>query len=373
MSLAARVPAALAAVLLTLPAGASPAPFSRTLRHAIPVTAGQTVLLENLAGRLEIVAGNGPEVVVDGTAYAETESLLESLKLDVNGTTAHMTYPIDGPVYYPGDKRTGFLESLSYSSSTVDYQGRRVTVRQGRGSGTLLYADLRLQVPPGVSVEAFQAVGRISARNVGGGVQLKTGSGDIDVSDATGAIALKTGSGDVSVDGGAALKVSTGSGDVAASRLKGDVEIGTGSGDVRLSRAEAGRVSIHTGSGEITLDDVTGSLELRTGSGDVGGRGLRGVESLAVETGSGQVLLVARDAARLTRAEIETGSGDVELSLAGAPAMTLTVSTSSGGVDLDALSDVRYRTRKERRVEADVRGGGVPVRIRTSSGSVVVR
>jgi DUF4097 and DUF4098 domain-containing protein YvlB len=174
------------------------------------------------------------------------------------------------------------------------------------------------------------------------------------------------------VGGSAGLDVSTGSGDVSAERIRGEVTIRTGSGDVRLARADAMKVSIHTGSGDVALDDVAGSLVLQTGSGDIEGRALREVERLDVGTGSGQVTL-SLDAARLAGGEVEAASGDVALSLSSAPAMTLSVSTASGDIDAESLPGTRVTKRTERRLEAEVKGGGAALRVHTASGNVSVR
>jgi DUF4097 and DUF4098 domain-containing protein YvlB len=185
-------------------------------------------------------------------------------------------------------------------------------------------------------------------------------------------VTVKTGSGDIRVGGSSGLEASTGSGDVVAERVRGPVSISTGSGDVRLARSEAGKVSVNTGSGDVALDEVSGSLDLQTGSGDIDGRGLREVERLEAQTGSGQVTL-SLDAAKLAGGEVEAASGDVDLSLASAPPMTLSVSTASGSIDADGVPGMRVAKRDDRRLEGEVRGGGAALRIRTASGNVTVR
>ena len=184
-------------------------------------------------------------------------------------------------------------------------------VTEGGSSNPLLYADLKLEVPAGVAVQVTNHLGRVTARGVGGDLEVKTASADIAADDVAGTLRIRTGSGDLRVGGSAGLDVSTGSGDVSAEQVRGAVAIHTGSGDVKLARADAKKVSVHTGSGDVALDDVAGSLELRTGSGDIEGRALREVERLDVGTGSGQVTL-SLDAARLAGGEVEAASGDVD-------------------------------------------------------------
>ncbi len=366
---------------LVLPGLAFADALSKPLRSTVPATAGTTVVLENLAGRLEVVAGRGTEAVLTGTTFAdagsnpESQRLLDGVAVEVGGggnrPTLHVTYPVERePFRYRAEKEGS--SPWSHSSSTVDYQGRRVKVTEGGNSNPLLYADLKLEVPPGLAVHVTNHLGRVTARGVGGGLEVKTASADVAAHDVEGVLRIRTGSGDLLAAGSAGLDVSTGSGDVSAERIREVVTIHTGSGDVMLARSDAKTVSVHTGSGDVALDGVAGSLELHTGSGDIEGRGLKEVERLDVETGSGQITL-SLDAARLSGGEVEAASGDVALSLSSAPALTLSVSTASGDIDAESLPGTRVTRRTERHLEAEVKGGGAALRIHTASGNVSVR
>ena len=354
---------------------------SKPLRAAAPAAPGGTVVVENLAGRLEVVAGSGAEAVLSGTAYAdagaasESQALLDAVAVHVAGgsrVTLHVDYPVDRAPFRYRDEKDHGSSWWGHSSSTVEYQGKRVRVTVGGGSGPLLYADLRLEVPKGVSVVVANHVGHVDARGLGAGFEVKTASADVEARDVAGALRVKTGSGDVRVDGSGGLDVATGSGDVAAERVQGRVEVSTGSGDVMLRRSSGEKVAIHTGSGDVALDDVGGSLELRTGSGDIAGRALRDVEHLDAGTGSGEISL-ALDAARLGGGEVEAASGDVELSLGSPRGLTLSVSTASGEIDTGSLSGLRVARKSGRSLEAEVNGGGASLRIHTASGNVRVR
>ncbi|MFC9258194.1 DUF4097 family beta strand repeat-containing protein, partial [Amycolatopsis thailandensis] len=65
------------------------------------------------------------------------------------------------------------------------------------------------------------------------------------------------------------LQLRTGSGNVEASSLSGSATIATGTGDVWLGEV-AGEVLARTGSGDLSVTDAaSGALELTTGSGEV--------------------------------------------------------------------------------------------------------
>lgn len=127
-------------------------------------------------------------------------------------------------------------------------------------------------------------------------VQLKTGSGDVDVArvaalsvdvgsgdvkarQVRGLTVADVGSGDVELDDIGSLQViSLGSGDLLARGIGGDAKLGSiGSGDVALERV-AGSVSLERiGSGDLEVRDVRGDLRVHSvGSGSVKHAGVAG-------------------------------------------------------------------------------------------------
>ena len=107
-------------------------------------------------------------------------------------------------------------------------------------------------------------------------LNLKTGSGDIEVEGTEGEVEFETGSGNASVNAEVdELDANLGSGDLSARGLRGDVKVKTGSGDINLdfaSAPQAGKVSIKTGSGDTTLSMPSTAKILthfKSGSGQV--------------------------------------------------------------------------------------------------------
>jgi len=118
------------------------------------------------------------------------------------------------------------------------------------------------------------------------------------------------------------------------------------------------------------LDHVTGALEISTGSGDIQGRALVSADSLRADTGSGNLTLQG-DFTGVREIRLETSSGDIELSLARTLPMRLVAKSSGGDIDVD-LPELHTVRKTEHELVAEVGGGGTPVRIETSSGSVRV-
>lgn len=349
---------------------------TKLLKEEIPAAPGQTLVFENLAGRVRVTGAPAGPIRIEGTVHAEDPALLGSVTFEVKAegerTVVHTRYPTEKirTFHYPDPRRDGpgFVFAFDLSSSTVEYQGRRVTVTTGRKRGEELYVDAILRVPAGVSVEVENAAGRVDSRDVAGTVTISAKSGDVGVWGSGDTVRINTGSGDIDVDDvRAGVSVKTGSGDVKVSHVKGAVSIDTGSGDVKLVDVTGG-VKTHTGSGTVVLEKVRGSLEHESGSGDFAARDLRLEGRLSVETGSGDVEL-SGDAAALTGALVDVSSGNVRWRMSGAPALDLEVVSSSGEIDLD-LPGITYEKRKDGRVEARTGEGGVPVKITTSSGDV---
>lgn len=132
------------------------------------------------------------------------------------------------------------------------------------------------------------------------------------------ALNLRSGSGDVDVDSvGRYLSGHSGSGNVRAHGLHGGAELETGSGDIELQDDGGGAVEAKSGSGSIRIHGFDGSLRARTGSGDIEAEGRLNGES-SVSTGSGSVRLHLNPDVHFNL-EASTGSGDIRVHFPNAP------------------------------------------------------
>jgi hypothetical protein len=114
---------------------------------------------------------------------------------------------------------------------------------------------------------------------------------------------IHTGSGDVRIEGALdQLHVNAGSGDVQAVDITGlDLQVKTGSGDIDLSVLDpTDQVSVRAGSGDVYLAVPAGSYRVNvdTGSGDRSVQGIandaEAAASIAIDTGSGDVRVRGR-------------------------------------------------------------------------------
>jgi hypothetical protein len=198
-------------------------------------------------------------------------------------------------------------------------------------------------------------------------VRSKSGSGSQTVEGIQGALEVESGSGDVQVRSiGSTVRASTGSGSIHADRVTGNLRAKTGSGSIEAT-AIAGGLEAETGSGSIRMEQTApGAVRARTGSGDIQLGGVHG--SLDAETGSGGIHAEGDPTGNWS---VHTGSGTVELRFPANASYDLDAETSSGSVSVNQLITVQGNISRKQ-VKGKVRGGGVPVEVRTGSGSVEI-
>lgn len=177
------------------------------------------------------------------------------------------------------------------------------------------FADLKISVPEGQRVEVHLAVGKLSATNVRGDLRLDASGADVTTASTVGPLVVDVGSGNVTVrDAQGDVSLDTGSGDVDATNVRGDVlRVDTGSGSATVSQASTRVLDLDTGSGDI---EVTGAaaeqVRLDTGSGSIRCELTSNPTSLDVDTGSGGVTLTLPPSYGATL-DIETGSGGIDV------------------------------------------------------------
>ncbi len=278
---------------------------------------GERVGIYNLAGTVSLEPGSGNAVTVLATAMGSDAGDLKFEQGPIEGSmTLRVIYPGDRIIYrsqgFGGSTQLGVSDDGRFGTKD-SWRRRKVTIT-ARGGGTEAWADLRIQVPRGQSIDVNLAVGKLSATNVDGRISLDASSGDVTVSRVKGSLSVDVGSGNVSVSGAEGpISVDTGSGDVGLRQIQADVlSVDTGSGNVTGTTMTANAVSIDTGSGNVELSGLSApNISIDTGSGDVVVDMLASVSTLEVDTGSGNVTLRAPAGLNAT-VSLETSSGDLE-------------------------------------------------------------
>lgn len=331
-------------VFLLAIAPASALAATQPARIALPASADSDISVENLAGTMTIVAGDGDEVIVEVERIGATDELAQSVTLEhrVRGDDIEiwLAYPEDRYVYSP---------DRGSHNTTTTYRGNRVRV-VSRGRGTEVYADVRVTVPRGADFEAYNAVGTIEAGGLQGDVSLRTASGRVTAK-----------------DGGGDWTVRSGSGRLDISNFEGELNARTGSGRIELANV-SGEIEANTGSGSIEATVIGGEIEMGTGSGSIRISDLTGGGDFEATTGSGSIR-VDGDLSKVEDLKMRTGSGSITIRASGVPNVKLVARTGSGGVKVDVPGMTRV-TVKRNRVEATIGTGEGTASLSTGSGSI---
>ncbi len=336
--------------------------------------AGPRVAVYNLAGVVEVVRGEGSEVVVEVARGGADASRLSVATGRIGGAeTLRVIYPDDRVVYREANRWLNATVRVRGDGTFLGGRGGGDRVRiSGRGSGLEAHADLTVRVPRGVEIAVHLAVGDARASDLAADLSFNTASASIGVTGVEG---------DVSLD--------TGSGSLRISNVNGDVFADTGSGAIDLEGISGSAVIADTGSGSISLEDVSASrVTVDTSSGRIAGRALS-AEEVVLDTGSGGIDVQGVAAARIS---CNTGSGAVRLGLAadvdrlivesgsGAVAVTvpagfgaaLELDSGSGRVSVD-VPQTRTAEAKRRYFRGTVGDGAGRVLIETGSGGISIR
>jgi hypothetical protein len=350
-------------------AGAVQAETTRSLKVQLTGDAGAAFAVENLAGSMTVVAGDGDAVVAVATVHADDAKLADAMRFEqVRGEegvpTLRVVYPLDRerriryrPTASGSDGRgrhgsSHWFFGFGWDGSEVKYDGHRVRVSEDHG--VLLYADVEVRVPRRALAAKFRnCVGPVSATGVEGRLLLDTGNGDVTATRL---------SGDVKAD--------TGSGDVRASAVKGRFVCDTGSGACIVNGFDGTELSCDTGSGQVRVADVKADRLLAdTGSGDVLVE-RSDVEDFRGDTGSGGIE-AELTGTRLRRIKADTGSGHVTLRLP--PEVSFELAADQGSGDLECGFHDAQPVKSGRKIVGYRRGEArVRIDIDTGSGDAAV-
>jgi DUF4097 and DUF4098 domain-containing protein YvlB len=163
-------------------------------------------------------------------------------------------------------------------------------------------------------------------------------------------------------------------GSIKIERVDGRIDLHTGDGSVRGVDI-AGTLRVHTGDGLLRFDDVTGSIDLE--SGDGGARVSGTLQSVKLKTGDGSVEVRAEEGSSMTDDwEIRTGDGGLRLELPEKFSASLDASTGDGVVRVRGFGEPVTGGRDDegrRELKRPLSGGGRLLRLRSDSGSIVVK
>lgn len=226
----------------------------------------------------------------------------------------------------------------------------------------------KFYTPRKITTDLRTSGGSIQLSSLSGQQKFRTSGGSLHMSDIDGDVNGQTSGGSIHLD-------------QCKAGNAGQLDLQTSGGSIE-AKSSSGKMRLHTSGGSIRLTDLTGNIDAQTSGGSVNGNDLDG--DIKASTSGGSVRLA--NVAGSIDASTSAGSVDVSITRLSGP---IRLTTSAGNVNvrmpLDKgislnLSGNRIKiplnnfsgdTEKDR-IKGTLNGGGIPVTLSASSGSVYV-
>lgn len=254
--------------------------------------------------------------------------------------------------------------SITQEGSTLVATAKRRTNDNDRNWKKSLSIGFKFYTPRNVATDLRTSGGSISLASLAGTQKFRTSGGSLHMSDVEGDINGQTSGGSIHLD-----------------RCRNRIDLQTSGGSIE-ARESSGTLRLHTSGGSIRLTDLKGSIDAQTSGGSVNGNDIDG--DIKASTSGGSVRLA--NVGGSIDASTSAGSVDVSLTKLGE---YVRLNTSAGNINVKmpldkginlSLSGNRIKiplnhfsgdTEKDR-IKGTLNGGGIPVNISASSGSVYV-
>jgi hypothetical protein len=210
---------------------------------------------------------------------------------------------------------------------------------------------------------------------------LTTSGGSISLTNLNGDQKFTTSGGSLNIDNvGGKMDGRTSGGSINVQNSRDEIDLTTSGGSIKASNCN-GKMHLTTSGGSLSLNDLKGDIKATTSGGSINGKSIGG--ELMTHTSGGSIHLY--ELACSVEASTSGGGIDVEIKELG---KYVKLSNSGGGIDLQLpknkgvdldLSGNRIKTDQlgnfDGKIEDDnlqgkLNGGGVPVRVRSSSGRI---
>jgi hypothetical protein len=225
--------------------------------------------------------------------------------------------------------------SISFKVFVLKNSSTDLTTSGGSISLTNLIGDHKFTTSGG-SLHVDNVGGKVDGRTTGGSIEVENSRDEIELTTSGGSIEARN------CDG--KLRLTTSGGSLSLKDLKGDIKATTSGGSVN-GRNVSGELVTHTSGGGIHLYEMACSLEASNSGGDIDIEIKELGKYVKISNSGGSIDL-----------QLPKNKG-VDLDLSGGRIKTDQLGNFDGKVDDDSL-------------QGKLNGGGVPVRVRSSSGKI---
>lgn len=246
-------------------------------------------------------------------------------------------------------------------STLVATAKRRSSLNNWKNS---LSISFRFYTPRNVATDLRTSGGSIQLASLTGTQKFRTSGGSLKMTDLEGDINGQTSGGSINLD-----------------RCRKNIDVQTSGGSIE-ARESSGSMRLHTSGGSIRLTELKGTIDAQTSGGSVNGNDIAGEIKASTSGGSVRLAQVSGSIDASTSA----GGVDVEIVKLGE---YVRLTTSAGGISVKMpldkglslnLSGNRIKIplnnfsgdTDKNRIKGTLNGGGIPVMLSASSGSVNV-
>jgi DUF4097 and DUF4098 domain-containing protein YvlB len=196
--------------------------YREDFHYNYPQTAGGRITLDNFNGSVEITGWDQNTVDISGTKYAETQSLLNSMQIEVsssgNAVRVKTTRPDPhhgnmGAKYVIRVPRQTVLEDVASSNGSLRVDDIDGNARLATSNGSIHLGRMN------GNVEARSSNGSIEVKDVKGNVNFSTSNGGVHAENVEGAFEAQTSNGGIHAHlhdpaSGQPIRLSTSNGDI---------------------------------------------------------------------------------------------------------------------------------------------------------------
>lgn len=227
-----------------------------------------------------------------------------------------------------------FVDNLEVN---IDSQPRVLEIvgkkrQRGRMNWGQNRVQVHLRVPRHCETDVKTSGGNVEADHLEGDQALRTSGGDITVTDLTGK-----------------LEIHTSGGEIRARMCHGPSLFHTSGGDISILES-SGNMNVSTSGGDIRMETSHGAIDAHTSGGDVWIQQPEGFETI----------------------EARTSGGNIDIQLEPGIRASLRAHTSGGSIRCDLPVTVQGEFKKTR-LQGDINGGGAPLTLSTSGGSIRIK
>jgi DUF4097 and DUF4098 domain-containing protein YvlB len=298
--------------------------FEYSFKETYEVAKPAKLNLASFDGNLEIIPTDGNKI----TAYYIVKKGLKLMKIGRNELEQELIVETD------------------QTKNSVLISVRRKNEDRVFSSENSINVHFKVYVPKETACLLKTSDGNISLSGLISDQDCKTSDGSISVANVSGNVRGKTSDGDVRIkDVKGLVDVATSDGNIVLSNITGDVQGSTSDGDVDLDRVK-GDIVVKTSDGSIGFKEISGSFRASTSDGNIRGN--------VVELKS-----------ELT---LKTSGGNIDVALPGQLGLDLDIKAESIDVPFKNFTGKFDKTY----VRGQSNGGGIPVILSTSDGSVTL-